>query len=105
MSPFLTGVPSSMARSTSSGMAQAFGLIETSVIRSASKTPREDDLDFERSFLDLGGRRLAPLAGSRDCAASVLATGLSRGFLRARLGGAARVGTTTAQPRPQQPQS
>ena len=39
MSPFLTGLPSSMACSTCSGMAQAFGLIETSVIRLASKMP------------------------------------------------------------------
>ncbi len=38
-SPFFTGVPSSMARSTTSGIVQPFGRIETSAARFASKIP------------------------------------------------------------------
>jgi hypothetical protein len=57
MSPFLTGVPSSIPRSTTNGTAQALGLIETSVVFVASKMPLKvtSTLNGPFSTLVVGG--------------------------------------------------
>ena len=80
MSPFLTGVPSSMARSTTRGSAQALGLIETSVIRSASKTPSRATSILNGPFSTLAVAGLLLLEGEAVAGASVLAAGLASGF-------------------------
>ena len=63
-------------------MAQAFGLIETSVIRCGLEDAGQDDLDLERSLLDLGRRRLVRAASACE-EASGFAAGFSAGFCAA----------------------
>ena len=94
-SPFLTGEPSSMARSTTRGMVQLFGRIETSAVRFASKTPLNVTSTLNGPFSTLAVAGLWPPeadgagAAPEDCARAAVVgviAGIDHDQTRARPG-------------------